>query len=141
MISIASDHAGFEFKEKIKLFLKELNYSFQDFGTDSTVSCDYPDFAHKVALEVSSGKSQFGILICGTGIGMSMTANKHKNIRAAHCQTNDAVIFTRKHNDANILCLGQRLNSLPEILEMVKLFLTTEFELGRHLNRINKINL
>jgi ribose 5-phosphate isomerase B len=138
-VAIASDHAGFVYKEKIKNFLRETGYEMEDFGTSSTESVDYPDYAHLVADAVSKEEFNRGILICGTGIGMSITANKHKGIRAAVCESAEAARFTRLHNDANILCLGARITPWDRVEEIIKIFLTTKFEGGRHAKRIQKI--
>ncbi|MBI5216103.1 MAG: ribose 5-phosphate isomerase B [Ignavibacteriae bacterium] len=140
MIALGADHAGFEFKEKVKELLISLDYEFIDFGTHSTESVDYPDFAHKVASGVSSGKFETGILVCGTGIGMCIVANKHENVRAAVVESVDAARFTRLHNDANILCLGSRIIPWERAIEIIKTFLTTDFEGGRHQKRIEKIH-
>jgi ribose 5-phosphate isomerase B len=138
-IAIASDHAGFEYKEKIKLFLHQIGFDSEDFGTYSIESVDYPDYAHLVSDIISKGKYNRGILICGTGIGMSITANKHKGIRAAVCESVEAAKLSRMHNDANILCLGARITPWERVEEIIKVFLNTKFEGGRHQKRIEKI--
>jgi ribose 5-phosphate isomerase B len=141
MIAIGSDHAGFEYKERLKKLLEEMEKPYQDFGTLSPDSVDYPDFAHTVSKTVASGKCQFGILICGTGIGMSIVANKHSGIRAAVCESTASAKLSREHNDANILCLGARITTWETATEIVKTFLTTPFSGGeRHMNRIQKIH-
>jgi len=140
VIAIGSDHAGFEYKEHLKELLTKLGYEFEDFGTYSPESADYPDYAHVVAKAVSDGKMPQGILICGTGIGMSITANKHNGVRAAAVESVDGARFTRLHNDANILCLGSRLTPWDTATEIIKVFLTTPFEGGRHQKRIEKIH-
>lgn len=142
MIAIGSDHAGFEYKENLKKLLTEIGEPFQDFGTSSsTTPDDYPDFAHLVSVAVSSGKYSQGILICGTGIGMSIVANKHTGIRAAACESVVAARLAREHNDANILCVGARVSSWETVAEMVKTFLSTPFSKGeRHIRRIQKIH-
>ncbi len=140
MIALGSDHAGFEYKERLKKLLDEIKKPYQDFGTISPDSVDYPDIAHLVSKAISSGKYQLGILICGTGIGMSIAANKHKGIRAAACESAASAKLSREHNDANILCLGARICSWETAIEIVKTFLTTPFSGGeRHLRRIEKI--
>lgn len=139
-IAIASDHAGFEYKEKIKVFLLTLGFEANDFGSFSGESVDYPDYAHIVADIISKGKFKRGILICGTGIGMSITANKHAGIRAAVCESVEAAKYSRLHNNANVLCLGARITPLETAKEVVKVFLETEFEGGRHTSRIEKIH-
>lgn len=138
-IAIGSDHAGFEYKEAIISFLDGLKISHKDFGTYSADSVDYPDFAHPVANEVESGKASVGILICGSANGVAMTANKHQNIRAAICWGEELAELARKHNDANILCIPARFVPESDAEKMVSVFLNTEFEGGRHANRVNKI--
>ena len=141
MIALGSDHAGFEYKERLKKLLTEMGKSYQDFGTFSPNPTDYPDVAHIVSTAVASGTSELGILICGTGIGMSIVANKHQGIRAAVCESTASAQLSREHNDANILCLGARITSLETAMEIVKMFLSTPFSGGeRHLNRIQKIH-
>ncbi|MDI6778995.1 MAG: ribose 5-phosphate isomerase B [Bacteroidota bacterium] len=139
-IAIASDHAGFEYKEKIKLYLLSLGFEADDFGSFSTESVDYPDYAHLVADIISNGKFKRGILICGTGIGMSITANKHKGIRAAVCESIEATKLARMHNDANILCIGAQITPWGRVEDIIKVFLNTKFEGGRHEKRIKKIH-
>jgi ribose 5-phosphate isomerase B len=140
MIALASDHAGFSYKEKIKTVLNELQLPFTDFGTDSNESVDYPDYGHAAALAVSKGECNKGILVCGTGIGMSIVANKHTGVRAAACETIEAAELSRKHNDANVLCIGERLTTWDEAQAIVRIFLTTDFEGGRHERRVEKIH-
>ncbi|MBQ1263459.1 MAG: ribose 5-phosphate isomerase B [Oscillospiraceae bacterium] len=139
MIAIACDHGGLKLKGAVMDFLKENGYEFKDFGTHSEQSCDYADYAKEVAFAVTNGECERGILICGTGIGMSIAANKVKGIRAAHCTDYFSAKYTRLHNDANILCLGERITGAGLALELVKIFLETEFEGGRHAQRIAKI--
>lgn len=138
-IAIGSDHGGFEFKAKIADYLKSKNIEVKDFGTFSDESCDYPVFAKEVALEVSKGAFNRGILICGTGIGVSIVANKVKGIRAALCYDTFCAKMSREHNNANILCLGQRVLAQDLALEIVDIWLSTEFEGGRHEKRVNMI--
>lgn len=140
MIALGADHAGFEYKEKIKTLLTSLGYSFQDFGTTSTESTDYPDYAHTVAEAIISGKAELGILVCGTGIGMSIAANKHNGIRAAVVESVPAAKLSREHNNANILALGARITPWETAQEIIKAFLSTAFEGGRHQRRIDKIH-
>jgi ribose 5-phosphate isomerase B len=141
MIAIGSDHAGFEYKERVKKLLDEIGKPYQDFGTTSPDSVDYPDIAHIVSKAVASGKCLQGILICGTGIGMSIVANKHKGIRAAACESPASAKLSREHNDANILCFGARIISWETATEIVKTFLSTPFSGGeRHMCRIEKIH-
>ena len=139
-LAIASDHGGFELKGRIKKALLEMNYEIGDFGCENAESCDYPDYALKVANAVASGAAQFGILVCGTGIGMSMAANKVKGIRAAVCCTTEQAKMAREHNNANILCIGGRVLHEEQAEQIVKTFLTTNFSNEeRHLRRVNKI--
>lgn len=139
MIALGSDHGGLNLKNAIKKYLESKNIEYIDFGTDSEQSCDYVDFAEKVSVSVQSGESEKGILVCGTGIGMSLAANKFKGIRAAVCGDYFSAKFTRAHNDANVLCLGQRVTGEGLALELVEVFLNTEFEGGRHAVRVQKI--
>ena len=141
MIAVGSDHAGFDYKEKIKEMLIAEGYSVNDFGTFSKDSVDYPDFVHPLAESVEKKETDFGILVCGSGQGVCITANKHQDIRAALCWTKDLAKMTRKHNNANVLCLAERYMDLTEVLEIVKTFLATEFEGGRHEKRVSKIKL
>jgi ribose 5-phosphate isomerase B len=141
MIAIGSDHAGFEYKEHLIGVLKRIGKPYKDFGTSSKASTDYPDFAHIVSEEVASGRCEIGILICGTGIGMSIVANKHKGIRAAVCESIESARLAREHNNANILCIGARILSLEKTEEIVRIFLSTQFSgKERHICRIEKIH-
>jgi ribose 5-phosphate isomerase B len=141
MIALASDHAGFEYKEKIKQLLDGLQIPYRDFGTNSKDSSDYPDFGHAVAQAVSNAECEQGILVCGTGIGMSIVANKHNGVRAAACESATAARLAREHNDVNILALGERLTRWETAAEIVKTFLETKFSGGeRHARRVNKIH-
>ena len=139
VLPIGSDHGGYELKQYIIEKLSFKDYSFKDFGTNSEESVDYPDFIHPVAKNVNNGLSQFGIIICGSGQGASMTANKYPNIRAALCWDLEQARLTRQHNNANIISLPGRFLEFEIAEEMVKVFLDTEFEGGRHIGRINKI--
>lgn len=139
-ILIASDHAGFHLKESIKMYYKSV-YQFTDFGTFSDESVDYPDFAHPLASAVSSNPAQFGILICGTGNGMAITANKHPHVRAALSWSVDIATLARQHNNANILVLPARFITNDDSFKIIDAFFNTDFEAGRHLRRIDKINL
>lgn len=141
LIAIGSDHAGLEMKTEIIEVLKELRYECADFGTDTSQSVDYPDFGEKVSEAVSCGKADRGILICGTGIGMSIVANKFPNIRAALCNELFSARMSRLHNDANILILGGRIIGKDLAKEIVRTWMTTQFEGGRHENRLKKITL
>ncbi len=139
-IAICSDHAGFELKGILIEYLKAANPIFvKDFGTYSAESADYADFAHPMASSVESGESDYGISICGSGNGISMTVNKHQGIRAALCWNTEIVALARQHNDANVLSLPARFVSESQAKEMVDVFFNTDFEGGRHLSRINKI--
>lgn len=139
-IALGADHAGFAHKEHIKKWLETNGYVVTDVGTYSADSADYADFAHPVASAVESGQADRGILVCGSGQGVSMTANKHAGIRAALVWQPAIAELTRQHNDANIICLPERFISLNDALESVRLFLTTEFEGGRHQRRVDKIS-
>ncbi len=139
-ISIGNDHAGPEYKKAIVEMLKSNGYKVTNYGTDSGDSVDYPDFAHPVALDVESKRVDFGIIICGSGNGIAMSANKHQGIRAALCWTKEIAVLARQHNDANIISIPARFTSIPQALEMVQTFLNTDFEGGRHQNRVNKIS-
>lgn len=138
-IAIGNDHAGTEYKLAVIGLLKSMKIEVQNYGTDGTDSVDYPDFVHPVANDVENGEVDFGIIICGSGNGASMTANKHQKVRCALCWNKEIVSLAREHNDANILSLPARYISLPQALEMVKTFLETKFEGGRHERRIEKI--
>ena len=138
-IFISSDHAGFKLKEIIKSYLKKNKLDFFDFGPNSDDRVDYPDFAHKVAKKVKISKNNVGILVCGSGMGMSIAANRHKNIRAAQCFNVKSTKLSRLHNDANIITLGSRLLTKKNATKMVDIFLKTKFEGGRHSKRIKKI--
>lgn len=139
IIPIGADHAGFELKEVLKSYLTDKGYEVKDFGCHSTESIDYPDYAHPVASLVEETNGMKGILICGSGNGINMTANKHQGIRAALCWKNEIAELARLHNDANIIVLPARFISESEGKEMVDTFFNTEFEGGRHQNRVNKI--
>ncbi|TDQ32824.1 RpiB/LacA/LacB family sugar-phosphate isomerase [Zeaxanthinibacter enoshimensis] len=138
-ISIGNDHAGTEYKLAVVGLLKSMDIDVVNHGTDSTDSVDYPDFVHPVADDVENGTVDYGIIICGSGNGASMTANKHQKVRAALCWNNEIVSLAREHNNANILSLPARFIALPQALDMVKTFLTTEFQGGRHERRVDKI--
>ena len=138
-IAIGADHGGFKLKEEIKDHLKKRKIAFKDLGTFSEESVDYPDIGKRVARAVASKKYKFGILVCGTGLGMSMVANRVKGIRAALCHNVYTAKMSRAHNDANILCLGGRVLKKALALKIVEAFLKTPFEGGRHLRRVRKI--
>jgi len=139
-IAIGNDHAGTEYKFEIVKQLKEKGYKVLNFGTDTNDSMDYPDTIHPVANAVQSKKADLGIIICGSGNGAQMTANKHQNIRAALCWNNELVKLARLHNNANILSIPARFVSLQQAQGFVEIFLNTKFEGGRHANRVNKIS-
>ena len=138
-IFIASDHAGFNLKEIIKQYLLKRKLAFQDLGPENDKSVDYPIYAHNVAKKVKVNKNNVGILICGSGTGMNITANKHKNIRAAQCFNLKSTKLSRLHNDANIITLGSRLITKKNALNFIGIFLKTKFEGGRHSKRLRKI--
>lgn len=139
MIYVGSDHGGFELKEHVTEYLKEKGIEFEDCGTYSSDSCDYPDIAENVANKVVADKGSYGILVCGTGIGISIAANKVKGIRAACCSDTFSARYTRKHNDANILCFGGRVIGPGMAEELIDAFLGSDFEGGRHAKRVAKI--
>ena len=138
-VVLASDHAGFNLKEEIKKFLIKKRKEVLDLGTKNAKSVDYPDYAHLLSRKMRNGKNQFGILICGSGTGMSMAANKHKNIRAALCYDIKSAKLSRQHNNANVMTLGARLIKKNVALKCVNIFLKTNFDGGRHLRRVKKI--
>ena len=138
-IFISSDHAGFKLKEEIKNHLKRKKLSFEDLGPKNSDRVDYPDYAHKVARKVKVNNKNVGILVCGSGTGMNITANKHKNIRAAQCFNPKSTKLSRLHNDANIITLGSRLITKKNAFKFINIFLNTKFDGGRHLKRVQKI--
>lgn len=138
-IALGSDHGGFNLKEEIKKHLKENNIEFEDFGTNCLDSCDYPDISLPLAQKVAAGEFDRGILICGTGIGIGIAANKVKGIRAALCHDTFSARATREHNDANILTMGERVIGKGLALDIVDIWLKTDFSGGRHQKRIDKI--
>jgi len=140
-IAIGSDHAGFEYKSEIMNFLVENNQTVTDFGTNSTDSCDYPDYAHPTAIAVENKDCDLGILICGSANGVAMTANKHQEIRAAIAWNRELAELARHHNDANIICIPARYVSIEVAKEIVFAFLNTDFDGGRHIKRVDKIRL
>lgn len=138
-ISIGSDHAGFAYKEAIKLHLEKAGHQVTDCGTFTEASCDYPDYAHAVAASIEKGETEKGVLICGSANGVCITANKHAGIRAALCWEKEIASLARAHNDANVVCLPARFISLESANEITDIFMSTPFEGGRHANRVNKI--
>lgn len=139
VIGLASDHAGFELKQFVKQYLDEKGLAYKDYGTYSEESCDYPDFAHALALGMATGECNRGIAICGSGEGISMTLNKHQHVRAALVWTPEIASLTRQHNDANVLVMPGRFIDTTTAEAIMDLFLTTPFEGGRHERRIAKI--
>jgi ribose 5-phosphate isomerase B len=138
-LHIASDHAGVDYKKEIKAYFENVGYEVTDYGTDSEASCDYPDYVHPLAKAISSDLSQGGILICGSGNGVCMTANKYPDIRAALCWNKELAELARLHNNANVICIPARFVSLDLAKEMADAFIKTEFEGGRHQRRVEKI--
>jgi ribose 5-phosphate isomerase B len=138
-VAIGSDHAGFEYKEKIKGWLLDNGYEVKDFGTHSSESADYPDFAHPVAEAVEKNQSTLGVLICGSANGVAITANKHAGIRAAICWNEELATLSRQHNNANVVCLPARFISYEDARKIADRFLHAEFEGGRHERRVSKI--
>ena len=138
-IGIASDHAGFDLKQEVKKHLDELGVAYKDYGTYENKSCNYPDYAEALCRGIRAGDSDLGILVCGTGVGMSMAANKCRGIRAACCSDTFSARMTRAHNDANILCFGARVVGYGLACDLVDAFLSTEFEGGRHKVRVDMI--
>jgi ribose 5-phosphate isomerase B len=138
-IAIGSDHAGFPLKEHLRAVLEERGCEVHDAGTTSEASCDYPDFAHAVAGRVAKGEADVGVLVCGTGVGMSITANKHQGVRAVVCSECFSAKMARAHNDANVLCMGQRVVGAGLATEILDAFLGAKFEGGRHERRVGKI--
>ena len=137
-ISIGNDHAGVDYKNYIIKNLEE-KYNIVNHGTDDTNSVDYPDFAHPVSLDIDNRKSDFGVLICGSGNGVAMTANKYKKVRAALCWSEEIAKLAKQHNNANVVCIPARFISKEDALQIVRLFIDTKFEGGRHERRVNKI--
>jgi len=141
MIVIASDHAGVDLKTRIIELVREVGHDARDLGPANTASVDYPDFGHEVARAVATKEAKTGILICGTGIGMSMAANRHPGVRAALCHDAFTAEMARRHNDANVLCVGARVIGVGVAEQMVKIFLGTDFEGDRHQKRVEKIEI
>ena len=138
-IALGADHAGVAYKKEVIEWLENKGYQVKDFGTYSTDSVDYPDFAHPTAVSVETGEAAFGILFCGSANGVAITANKHASIRAGLCWLPEVAELTRLHNDANIICIPARFVSVESAIEMIDLFMTTAFEGGRHQGRVDKI--
>lgn len=139
-IGVAADHGGFALKQAVKQWIESAGYNVLDLGTDSDESVDYPDYAEKLVAAISSGSVKRGVLVCGTGIGISIAANRHKGIRAALCYDEETALLARQHNDANVLCLGGRKTDEALAGKLLALFLDTEFEGGRHARRVGKLD-
>ena len=139
-VAIAADHAGFEYKEKAKEYLKSKGYEVLDFGTNSSERVDYPDFGHKAAEAIASGEAERGVFVCGSGIGISIVANRHKGVRAVDATSVEMAKLSREHNDANVLAFGERLISWDEAKKIIDVFFATPFEGGRHTGRVEKID-
>jgi ribose 5-phosphate isomerase B len=140
VVAFGSDHAALELKAQLKEVVADLGFSVEDVGTHDEASCDYPDYAHAVAAGVAAGRYRFGVLICGTGLGMSYAANRHRGVRAAVCSESFSARMARKHNDANVLCLGARVVGSGVAEEVTRAFFEAEFEGGRHVRRVAKID-
>jgi ribose 5-phosphate isomerase B len=138
-ISIGNDHAGTEYKQAITLYLEAKGYTVNNYGTNANDSVDYPDYVHPIANDVADKKVDFGILICGSANGVAMTANKHQKVRAGICWTKEITALTRQHNNANICCIPARYTAIQQAIDIVDTFLNTDFEGGRHQNRVDKI--
>ncbi len=138
-ISIGNDHAGTEYKQAIQEYLESKGFTVNNYGTNTNDSVDYPDFVHPVATDVSNGKVDFGILICGSANGVAITANKHQKVRAGICWTKEITELTRQHNNANICCIPARFTALQQAIQIVDTFLNTDFKGGRHQKRVDKI--
>ena len=139
-ISIGNDHAGPDYKSAIVSMLNKNEYDVINHGTNETSSVDYPDFAHPVASDIQNKRAQFGIIICGSGNGIAMAANKHSGVRAAVCWTKEIAALSRQHNDANIISIPARFTSIAQAVEMAETFINTVFDGGRHATRVNKID-
>ena len=140
LIAVASDHAGFAFKENVKELLEGMGYTVLDLGADSEQSVDYPDFADALARALDEGRASRGIAICGSGTGIAMAANRHRNVRAAVCHSTTEARLARQHNDANVIAFGARTMGMETIIDSIKAFLETEFEGGRHASRVAKFS-
>ncbi len=139
-IAIGGDHAGFQYKERLLKFLEEQEHDVIDFGPGSDDSVDYPDHVHPLATSIENGENELGVLICGSGNGVAITANKHANIRAALCWTSELAALARQHNNANVICLPARFIAYEYAELLVKIFISTGFEGGRHQRRVDKIS-
>lgn len=141
IIPIASDHAGFEYKEEIKKYLADKGFEVKDFGTDSTDSCDYADLIHPLASAIDKGEYSRGIILCGSANGVNMTANKYQNVRSAICWNPEIAVLARSHNDANICAIPARFTEIKTVFQIIDDYLNTEFEGGRHQKRVEKIKI
>ena len=141
ILAMASDHGGFEMKEFIKTKLEDIGYTIKDFGTNSEKSVDYPDMIHPIAKAINDGEYSIGIIFCGSGNGAQMVANKYPNVRAGLCWNEEQAMLTRLHNNANVLSLPGRFIDFDEAWKMVQVFLSTDFEGGRHMGRVDKISV
>ena len=140
IVAVAADHAGFEYKEKAKEYLLSKGYEVLDFGTNSTDRVDYPDFGHTAAEAIASGKAERGVVVCGSGVGISIAANRTKGVRAVDAVNEEMAKLARQHNDANVLALGERLISWEEAQKIIDVFFVTPFEGGRHQVRVEKLD-
>ncbi len=140
-VALGADHAGYHLKEYLKDILQGLNLRISDMGTDSPDATDYPQYAHAVAREVTEGQAGRGVLVCGTGIGMAMAANRHRGVRAAACYSEEQATYSRSHNNANVLCMGARLTDTGTAEKILKIFLNTSFEGGRHERRVAQVEV
>ncbi len=138
-VAVGADHAGFLLKERLKTVLQGNGLQVSDLGTGTPGSTDYPPYGHAVAREVAAGRVDYGVLVCGTGIGMAIAANRHSGVRAAVCHSSEEATYSRTHNNANILCLGARIISTAAAEEIMQIFLSTEFEGGRHARRVEQL--
>lgn len=141
VFAVACDHAGIELKRVLMAAIEKRGFEVRDLGTNTTDSCDYPDYAHALAAAIERGEVEQGLLVCGTGVGMSLAANRHAAVRAVVCSEALSARMSRKHNNANVLCLGARVIGQDTALDILDAFLSTDFEGGRHANRVAKINL
>lgn len=139
-VALASDHAGFTYKEKVKEYLRTKGFEVVDYGASNAERSDYPDFAHKASEGILRGEAERGVFVCGSGIGISIAANRHKGIRAVDAVTQEMAMLSRQHNDTNVLALGERLITWEEAEKIIDTFFTTEFEGGRHTDRVKKID-
>ncbi len=140
-VALGADHAGYHLKENLKDILQGFNLRVSDMGTDSPVATDYPQYAHAVAREIAEGRAGRGVLVCGTGIGMAMAANRHRGVRAAVCYSEEQATYSRSHNNANVLCVAARLSDTETAEKILKIFLDTPFDGGRHERRVTQLEV